>query len=87
MNIYGRGETGNKSKRNHVQITCGLKLGQELEKPLKEEKNKNGQSRNRYSNTPEISEDFLLLIRVTKEKAKAPDTVVSLKPMNPQDKE
>ena len=33
-----------KSKRHHVQITHCLTPGQELEKPLKEEKNKNGQS-------------------------------------------
>ena len=55
-----------KSKRHHVQITCRLPHGQQLEKPLKEGKNKNGQSRNQNSNTPEIWEEFVLLIRVTK---------------------
>ena len=64
--ICGLGGDWQKSKRHHVQITYGLTLGQELEKPLKEEKNKNGQSRNRNSNTPEIWEEFILLIRVIK---------------------
>ena len=45
--------------------TC-LTLGQDVEKPLKEEKNKNGQSRSRNSNTPEICEEFILLIWVAK---------------------
>ena len=49
----GPGRDWQKSKRYHVQITCGLTLRQELEKPLREEKNKNGQSRNWNSNTLE----------------------------------
>ena len=55
-----------KSKRHYVQITHGLTLGQEMEKPLREEKSKNLQSRNRNSNTPENWEEFILLIWVTK---------------------
>ena len=47
-----RGETDNNS--NDVQITYGLTLGRELEKPLKVERSKNGQSRNPNSNMPEI---------------------------------
>ena len=64
--IGGPGGDWQKSKRHHVQITYGLTLGQELEKLLREEKNKNGQSRNRNSNTPENWEEFILLIRVSK---------------------
>ena len=41
-------------------------VGQELDKPLKEEKNKNGQSRNQNSNTPGNWEEFIQLIRLTK---------------------
>ena len=55
-----------KSKRHHIQITYGLTLGQEMEKPLREEKNKNGQSRNRNSNMPENWEEVTLLIQAMK---------------------
>ena len=37
------------------RVIFGLTLGQGLGKPIKEEKNKNGQSRNRNSDTSEIS--------------------------------
>ena len=56
--ISGPGRDWQKSKRHHVQITFGLTHGQAFEKPLKEEKNKNGQSRNRNPNTPENWEEL-----------------------------
>ena len=52
--ICDPGRDRQKFKRHHVQITYGLTLGRELGKPLKEEKNNNGQSRNPNSNMPEI---------------------------------
>ena len=52
--ICGRGRDGQPFKQHHVQITHGLTFGGELGKPLKEERNKNGQSRNQNSNMPEI---------------------------------
>ena len=48
------GERLAKIQRTSRQITYGLTLGQELEKPLKEEKNKDLQWRNQNSNMPEI---------------------------------
>ena len=66
----GTGRDWQKSTQHHVQITFGLTLGQELEKPLGEE-NKNGQSRNRNSNTPVNWEEFILLIRVTRNTKKS----------------
>ena len=62
----GPGWDWQNSKRHHLQITYGMTLGQELKKPLREKKNKNGQSRNRNSNTPENWEEYILFIRVTK---------------------
>ena len=55
-----------KFKRRHVQIIYGLKLGQELEKPLKEKKNNNGHSKSENSRMPEVWGEFVLLIQVMK---------------------
>ena len=55
-----------KFKRHHVQITHGLTLGGELEKPLKEARSKNGLSKRQNSNMPEIWWDLILLIQAMK---------------------
>ena len=61
-----RNETDRKSKQHHVQITYGLTLGHELEKPRKEERNKNVQPRNQNSNMSESWVELFFLIRVIK---------------------
>ena len=50
---------------NDITSRYGLTLGPELGKPLKEEKKKNGQSRNQNSNMPDILGESILLIRVS----------------------
>ena len=64
--ICGPGGDWQTFKRLLVQIIFGLKLGQDLEKPLNEKKNKNGHSKKQNLRMPGVWEEFIMLIQVMK---------------------
>ena len=56
----------NENLNDITSRSCGLTFGEELESCCSKKMYKNGQSRIRNSNTPEMWEEVILLIRVTK---------------------